>query len=285
MVLNLLLCFVFRAEREKRSTLTVKVLQSIETNLPMPNEQNERILIAGASGAIGRRLCLLLVADGWRVTGTTRSPEKAVALRRIGVEPIIVDVFDAERLRKVVVEAQPAIVIHQLTDLPPALDPAKMAEAIVRNARLREVGTRNLLAAAIAARATRMIAQSIAFAYAPGPLPYAEDAPLNVAGPDRAGLTARAVASLEQQVLDAPLAGIILRYGSLYGPGTGFDQPARGAPVQVDAAADAARRAITRGVPGIYNIAEDDGTVSSHKAAVELGWKPDFRIDEPALTG
>jgi nucleoside-diphosphate-sugar epimerase len=249
-------------------------------DIPMLNTPNRRILIAGASGAIGRRLCRLLVADGWHVTGTTRSHDKAATLQALGVEPIVVDVFDAERLRSLVVAARPAIVIHQLTDLPPALAPAKMAEATLRNARQREIGTRNLVAAALAARATRMIAQSIAFAYAPGALPYTEDVPLHVDGPDPAGLSARGVASLEQQVLHAQLEGIILRYGRLYGPGTGFDQPPRGAPVHVDAAADAARRTVTRGVPGIYNIAEDDGAVSSRKAAIELGWTPDFRIDE-----
>jgi nucleoside-diphosphate-sugar epimerase len=236
----------------------------------MANEPKQRILVAGAGGAVGRRLCRLLVADGWHVTGTTRSEEKVAALRALGVTPIVVDVFDAERLHKVVVEAQPSIVIHQLTDLPPGLDPAKMAEARIRNPRLREIGTRNLLAAAVAARATRMIAQSIAFAYAPGPQPYDEDAPLDI--------EARGVISLEQQVLAAPLEGIILRYGKFYGPGTGFDNPPSGGPVHVDAAADAARLAITRGLPGIYNIAEDDGTVSISKAVVELGWESNFRI-------
>jgi nucleoside-diphosphate-sugar epimerase len=126
-----------------------------------------------------------------------------------------------------------------------------------------------------------MIAQSIAFAYAPGPLPYHEEWPLNIDALDPAGLSARAVASLEQQVLQAPLTGIILRYGKFYGPGTGFDDPPSGGPVHVDAAADAARRAVTRGRTGIYNIAEDHGTISSRRAAIELGWNPDFRIDEP----
>jgi nucleoside-diphosphate-sugar epimerase len=234
------------------------------------NEPKQRILLAGASGAVGRRLCRLLVADGWHVTGTTRSEEKAAALRALDVAPIVVDVFDAERLHKVVVEAQPSIIIHQLTDLPPGLDPAQMEAARIRNTRLREIGTRNLLAAAVAAHATRVIAQSIAFAYAPGPQPYDEDAPLNA--------DAHGVASLEQQVLHAPLEGIVLRYGKFYGPATGFDTPPRGGPLHVDAAADAARLAITRGLPGIYNIAEDDGTVSISKAVVELGWEPNFRI-------
>jgi nucleoside-diphosphate-sugar epimerase len=237
-----------------------------------------RVFLAGASGVIGRRLCRLLVADGCQVTGTTRSPEKAPALRAVGVEPAIVDVFDEELLRVIVGEARPDIVIHQLTDLPPVLDPAKMAEARLRNARLRDIGTRNLVEAAVAAGAKRMIAQSIAFAYAPGPLPYREESPLNLGAPDGAGASARGIASLEQHVLGAPLEGLILRYGRLYGPGTSVDSPPAGGAVHVDAAADAARRAVTRGTKGVYNVAEEDGTVSSHRAADELGWRADFRI-------
>jgi nucleoside-diphosphate-sugar epimerase len=245
----------------------------------MRSEQNRTILVAGASGAVGRRLCLLLVADGWHVVGTTRSAEKAPALRSIGVEPIVVDVFDERGLMSCAVDARPAIVIHQLTDLPPGLDPAKMPEAAVRNAHLRVVGTRNLIAAAVAGGATRMIAQSIAFAYAPGPMPYDESAPLNLGDPDRPGRSARSVASLEQQVLEAPLQGIVLRYGRFYGPGTGIDLPPAGGPVHVDAAADAARRAVTQGATGIYNVAEDDGTVSIRRAVAQFGWDPGFRID------
>jgi len=221
----------------------------------------------------------LLVKDGWHVTGTTRTKDNVSVLRLIGVEPTVVDVFNAKMLHKVIAEAQPGIVIHQLTDLPRALDATKMAEARIRNACIRDIGTRNLLAAAVAAGTRRIVAQSIAFAYAPGPIPYDEDSPLNVDAPDHAGLTARGAASLERQVLRAPLEGIILRYGSLYGPGTGFDNPPSGGPLHVDAAADAARLAATHGSTGIYNIAEYDGTVSSARAAAELGWKPEFRIE------
>lgn len=238
----------------------------------------KRALVAGASGAIGRRLCPLLVEDGWQVTGTTRSADKASALRAMSVEPAVVDVFDAKLLLQVVAEARPDVVVHQLTDLPPGLDPERMAEALPRNARIREVGTRNLVAAAVAAGVGRMVAQSIAFAYAPGPHPYHEDAPLNVDAPEAAGVSARGVASLEQQVLGAPLAGIVLRYGKLYGPGTGFDAPPSGGPVHVDAAAHAARLATTRGRTGIYNVAAADGTVSTAKAVHELDWSADFRI-------
>ncbi len=86
-------------------------------------------------------------------------------LRELGVEPAVVDVFDAGLLLDMVRKAEPKIVVHQLTDLPPRLDPEKMAEALVRNARLREIGTRNLVAAAVAAGAKRMVAQSLAVSF------------------------------------------------------------------------------------------------------------------------
>lgn len=234
----------------------------------MSGKPRNRILLAGATGVIGRRLCPMLVEDGWHVTGTTRFPEKLGDLHAMGVEAAVVDVFDEKKLLEVVTRARPDIVVHQLTDLPPGLDPAKMAEGRIRNARIRDVGTRNLIAAAVACGVNRMVVQSIAFAYEPGPMPYLEESPLSVAS----------VAHFEQQVMDAPFVGIVLRYGKLYGPGTGFDIPPSHGPVHVDAAADAARRAVTRGKGGIYNIAEDDGTVSSEKAARELLWRSAFRF-------
>ena len=159
--------------------------------------------------------------------------------------------------------------------MPCALDPAKMADALVRNARLRKIGTRNLVEAATGAGVKRMVAQSLAFVYAPGAKPYHEEVPLCLDDP-AFGETARAVASLERQVLNAPFAGIVLRYGKLYGPGTGFDLAPSDGPLHVDDAADAARRALTRGERGIYNIADDDGTVSINKATDALGWVPGF---------
>ncbi len=237
------------------------------TDDDLAEKASRRILVAGATGAIGRALCPLLVEAGWHVVGTTRFPERCAGLRALGVEPAVVDVYDAAALLRVVTAARPEVIVHQLTDLPPGLDPARMAEARVRNARIRDVGTRHLIAAAAACGVGRMVVQSIAFAYQPSPTPYREEAPL----------AAPALAAFEQQVLDAPLAGLVLRYGKLYGPGTGFDAPPQGGPVHVDAAADAARRAIERGAPGVYNVAEDDGTVSSRKAVAELGWDPAFR--------
>ena len=231
----------------------------------------ETVFLAGAAGVIGRCLAPMLRAQGWRVVGTTRSTEKAAELRAAGVEAVVVDVFDAAALDRAVQAARPAIVVHQLTDLPRGLDPARIDEARLKNARLREVGTRHLVAAAVRAGARRMIAQSIAFAYAPRLPPYNEEHPLDTSAPGSVGASARGVASLEAQVLAAPLHGIVLRYGRLYGPGTGVDAAPKGGPLHVEEAARAACLALTRGEPGIYNIAEDDGFVDVTKAAL-LDW-------------
>ena len=236
------------------------------------------IFLAGASGAIGRRLAPLLVADGWRVVGTTRSADKAALLRALNVEPVVVDVFDAGALRRVVAESQPEIVIHQLTDLPYALEASKMGGALVRNARLRDEGTRNLVAAAVRAGARRLIAQSLGFIYAEGRTPHREEDPLLPETHPAYGGTVTGVLSLERQVLEAPLQGVVLRYGRFYGPGTGFDEPTGAGPVHVDAAAKAAQLAITRGQPGVYNVAEPDGSVDVEKATRVLGWDPGFRV-------
>jgi nucleoside-diphosphate-sugar epimerase len=238
----------------------------------------ECLFLAGATGAIGRRVAPLFVVAGWRVVGTTRSPEKARMLRELGVEPVVVDVFDAVALHEALAAARPEVVVHQLTDLPPGLDPARMADAAERNARIRDEGTRNLLAAALAAGARRMLAQSIGWAYADGSLPHAEDDPLDANFDGPRGVTLRGVASLERQVLEAPLDAVVLRYGRLYGPGTGFDAATGAAPVHVDAAAHATALALARGTPGIYNIAEDDGTLACDKAKRVLGWSAAWRI-------
>jgi nucleoside-diphosphate-sugar epimerase len=243
-------------------------------------KNQKTIFVAGASGAIGKRLCQILVKNGWSVVGTTRRTEKTSILEEIGVTPLIVDVFDKKLLTDAIQEIQPKVVIHQLTDLPLGLDPEKMEEALIRNAHLREIGTRNLVAAATQAGVTRMIAQSIAFVYEPGPTPYMEESPLLNFEDPAYGMTSKAVASLERQVLEAPFEGIVLRYGLLYGPGTGFDEAVPDfPPVHVDAAAKAASLAIDHGTPGTYNVTEDTGIVNSKKAAELLKWSPGFRIE------
>lgn len=239
-----------------------------------------QIFIAGATGAIGRRLVPLLIADGHHVTGTTRSADKAKVLRQAGARAVILDVYDALRLEEEVWAARPQVVIHQLTDLPQVADPAQMGAALERNARLRIEGTRNLMAAAHEGGARRVVAQSIAFAYAPGEGARVETDPLDIEATGGRAETVRGVVSLEQQVLGEPnIPGIVLRYGRLYGPGTWSEAGPSGTGVlHVDAAAQAARLAATRGEPGLYNIAEDDGAVSIEKARRELGFDPAFRM-------
>jgi nucleoside-diphosphate-sugar epimerase len=234
-----------------------------------------RIFLAGATGVIGQPLTKLLVAAGHAVVGTTRSAARTEMIARSGATPVVVDVFDAAALREAVVAARPEIVIHQLTDLPDSADPAAIAASLEANARIRVEGTDNLIVAAKAAGARRMIAQSIAFLYAPGREPHLESDALLPAE----NVSARGVYALEGAVTGTPgIEGIVLRYGRLYGPGTWTAVAMGAGPLHTDAAAQAALLALTRGAPGIYNIAEDDGAVSIEKARRAFGFDPNFRI-------
>jgi nucleoside-diphosphate-sugar epimerase len=235
-----------------------------------------RIFLAGASGAIGRRLMPLLITAGHDVTGMTRSADAARDLKAAGATPSLADVYDADGLKRAVAAARPDIVMHQLTDLPRVFDETQLAAQYPRNARIRIEGTRNLVAAAKAAGARRFIVQSVAFAYAPGKEPYVETDPLNVVDGPRV-VTVRAAADMEQQVLNSGIEGVVLRYGLFYGPGTWTETPERKPSLHIDAAAEAALLSLT-GSAGIYNIADDDGTVSIEKARKELAFDPGFRL-------
>ena len=199
-------------------------------------------------------------------------------LEEAGAIPVVIDVFDAPSLTSRMLAIRPASVIHQLTDLPPALDPSRMAEAIAGNARIRREGTRNLVAAAVAAGATRIIAQSIAWAYAPGPQPHTEESVLDTMAEGARAITVGGVIALEMQVMGSSLEGIVLRYGRFYGLGTGVDSPPEPPAVHVDAAAHAALLAIERTHSGIFNIADDNDVVCTKKARRELGWNPAYRF-------
>jgi len=236
-----------------------------------------KIFLAGAGGAIGRKLTPLLRAAGHTVVGTTRSADKADALRKLGAEPVVVDVFDADALARAVVAAAPQAIIHQLTDLAFAPGTPQYEEGLARNARLRIEGTANLVAAARAANVKRMVAQSVAFAYAPAKGTRNESDPLNLGAGGIAGRSAEAVAALELAVLGLP-EGIVLRYGFFYGPGTWSDTASRLPSIHIDAAARATMQAAIKGKPGIYNIAEDGDAVSSEKAKQDFGFDPQSRI-------
>jgi uncharacterized protein YbjT (DUF2867 family) len=174
-----------------------------------------RIFIAGATGVLGIRLIPLLAADGHTVAGMTRSSAKISALRDVGAQPIICDVFDAEALAQAVTSFRPDIVFHQLTDLPDrAADLAKFAD---RNDHMRSIGTRNLLAAASAAESERVIAQSISW---------------ELPSSSRRAVTAEH----ERMVLGA--GGVVIRYGQFYGPGTYYENEPPDPPrVHIDEAA------------------------------------------------
>lgn len=244
-----------------------------------------RLFLAGASGVIGRSLIPLLRDAGHSVTGMTRTAEGRTRLEALGARAEIVDVFDAGALEGAVRRASPDVVIHQLTDLSDlsaSLDPAAQDAVRKRNARLRREGTANLAQAARLAGARRLVAQSIAWAYAPKDTPHREDDPLDLTATGaRAISIGEGIVPLEDMVLqDSAFEGIVLRYGELYGPGTWSTEPNGTAPVHVEAAAYAAFLAADRGRPGAYNIAEPGGAVSSDKAITELGWRPDFRLSE-----
>jgi nucleoside-diphosphate-sugar epimerase len=238
-----------------------------------------RIFLAGATGAVGRRLVPLLLGAGCEVFGTTRSPGKAGPLAAAGVTPVVVDVFDRAALSRSMHDASPDAVMHQLTDLPKALAGPPTEDALRANARVREEGTRNLVEAAIAAGARRIIAQSVAWIYAPGPQPHTEDHPLDRDARGGAAITVAGVLALERLALGSPpLEGVVLRYGQLYGPGTWNTAQSGPAPLHVDAAAHAALLAIATQHAGVFNIAEEKGLVSSGRARRLLGWDPGFRL-------
>jgi hypothetical protein len=195
-----------------------------------------RIFLAGATGVIGVRLVPLLVADGHEVAGMTRSPDKADRVRSLGAEPVICDVYDAERLGAAVTEFAPELVMHQLTDLPDEVE--RIGEFSSRNDRIRTEGTRNLLAAARAAGASRFLAQSIAW---------------------RPPARGEIVDEHEGLVLDA--GGVVIRYGQLYGPGTFYEdgrQPPPPPRVHVDVAARATVP-LLEAEPGVVEVLDPDG--------------------------
>ncbi len=230
-----------------------------------------RVFVAGGSGVIGRRLVPLLLADGHEVVATTRSLDRAAALRSQGAHAVIMDAYDADTLLDAVTQARPDVVIHQLTDLAGGFSESSLRA----NTRLRDVGTRNLVAASLAVGARRLVAQSAAWLYAPGEGDRIESDPLRDPADDPDDLVLPGVLSLEQQVLDAPaIEGVVLRYGLLYGQGTGAEGPHAQPSLHVDAAARAAALTVTHGAAGVYNVVDDGGGVSNARARAELGWAP-----------
>jgi nucleoside-diphosphate-sugar epimerase len=234
-----------------------------------------RVFVAGATGAIGRQLVGLLVAAGHDVTGMTRSPQKIGWLREAGAQAVVCDALDGQALADAVSQAQPDAVVHELTAIPPRLNPRKIERDFALTNRLRSEGTRNLVAAAQAAKAGRIVAQSVAFVYAPtgdGRL-HEEGDPL-MDPPRSFERTLHALEALEKGVGDA--GGTVLRYGYFYGPGTAVARegslagqarrrqlPVVGAGTGVWSfihVRDAARATVAalEAPTGVYNVVDDD---------------------------
>jgi nucleoside-diphosphate-sugar epimerase len=237
-----------------------------------------RVFVAGATGAIGRPLVPKLIEAGHEVTGMTRSEQGAERLRAADARAVVADVFDEQRVRDAVADAGPEVVIHELTALPDVINPRRAATYAQTN-RLRSEGTRILIEAAEAAGARRMVAQSIAFAYAAAGEPVkSEDAALALDGAGSFTDSVRAIAELERRVTEAEqIEGLVLRYGFFYGPGTHYAPDGSQARmvrrrmipivgegggtfsfIHIDDAADATVAAVERGTPGVYNVVDDE---------------------------
>jgi len=227
---------------------------------------------------MGRAVVPLLLEAGHQVTGLTRTPAKADNLRGIGAEATVVNAFDHAALGAAIVDAAPEVVVCQLTALSPSLlRPVRALRGFAQTDRLRAVATGVIVGAAQRVGTRRVIAQSVAFAYKPGPGIRTESDPLWIHAPGSQGRTHRALAALEDSVLSAAdIEGVVLRYGALTGPGTYYGPDGafidlirrRLLPlvdgghglygfVDVTDAAGATVAALT-GPPGVYNIVDDE---------------------------
>lgn len=184
-----------------------------------------RILVAGATGAVGQRLLPMLIDDGHEVVALTRTPAKADGLRALGALPVVADALDREAVLGAVLGAEPEVVVHQMTALAGAMDLRRFDRTFAMTNRLRTEGTRHLLEAARAAGTRRVIAQSYTgwpFAREGGPVKD-EDAPLDPAPPKQQRASLAAIAECERLVRAEP-EGVVLRYGGFYGPGTSLSR-------------------------------------------------------------
>jgi nucleoside-diphosphate-sugar epimerase len=237
-----------------------------------------RVLVAGASGVIGRRLLPLLHERGHEVVATTRTHAKSDDLRALGATPVVMDGLDGGSVGEAVARAEPEVIVHQMTALAGFDDLRRFDDGFALTNELRTRGVDHLLAAADAVGVRRFVAQS--FTGWPnertGGAVKAETDALDATPPARQRRSLAAIRYLEQAVTSAaPIEGLALRYGNLYGPGTSVANEfaqligARKLPVvgdgggiwsfvHVDDAAAATALAVERGDPGVYNVVDDE---------------------------
>jgi nucleoside-diphosphate-sugar epimerase len=264
-----------------------------------------KVFVAGATGALGKQLVPMLVEQGHEVTGMTRTPSKQDLVRELGARSAVADALDPEAVAQAVAEAEPEVVIHQLTAIDAAAFGRSLDKTFALTNRLRTEGTDHLLAAANAAGARRFIAQSFAgwpFERTGGPIKTEED-PLQASPPKTVSETLGAINYLEATVTGAEgIEGLALRYGGFYGPGTSlavnpdgeqvemvrkrrFPIAGNGAGiwslVHIHDAAAATAAAVERGEPGLYNVVDDEPapvSVALPELARVIGAPPPRRI-------
>jgi nucleoside-diphosphate-sugar epimerase len=263
-----------------------------------------KVFVAGATGALGKQLVPMLVERGHEVTGMTRTPSKEESIRSMGARPAVADALDPEAVAKVVAEAEPEVVIHELT----AIDTGALVRSIDKmfatTNRLRTEGVDHLLAAARAVGAKRFIAQSFAgwpFERTGGPIKSEKD-PLQAHPPKTVSETLAGIRHVEEIAGANGIEGFALRYGGFYGPGTSISVNPDGEQVTMirkrrlpvigngagiwslvhirDAAA-ATAAAAERGEPGVYNVVDDEPVAVGEllpELAKAVGAKPPRRI-------
>ena len=264
-----------------------------------------KVFVAGATGALGRPLVAQLVAHGHDVVGMTRTEAKRVLLRRLGAEPVVADALDADAVGRAVGEAEPDVIVHQLTAIPPSINMRRFDREVALTNRLRTEGTDHLLSAGRAAGVKRLVVQSNAgAAYArTGDLIKQEDAPLDDHPVPVMREGVAAIRHLEEAVADVHWAdGLVLRYGWFYGPGTSLAVDPVGSLIElirkrqlpivgggtgiwsfihIEDAASATVAAIEGGPAGVYNVVDDEPAAVSDflpVLAAAVGAKPPRRV-------
>ena len=227
-----------------------------------------KIFLAGATGVIGRSLIPLLVQEGHKVFGMIRDESQARAIIKMGAKPVIADAFDRDAVFTALQESQPDVVIHQITSL--------SGGSSVDNAKIRIGGTENLVDAAKSAGVKQMIAQSISWAYEPGEGPATEEEMLDITAPYPRKTTIEGIMKLEEKVSQVPKF-VILRYGTLYGPGTWYAKDGM--------FADQVRRQEIAATDGVVSFLHVDDAARASLLALEWPSGPVNIVDDHPASG